>query len=300
MPWIPFVITGALTVEKLDIVIESLPKSLDGLKLIQMSDFHADAWGLSARLLAQAIAASNREYPDLVLLTGDFITSKPEPIDRLAPQLKKLESRYGTYAILGNHDIYPRENRSRVIKTLTEAGITVLWNEICYPCGPGLALVGFADVRSRQFFPDQVMPQIPDDIPRIVLAHNPDCAAQLKAWRVDLQLSGHTHGGQIYIPGLGSLPAIVARSYGAIPGAIQRRIPGIQRLSRISQNWEWERGYHEIERDGLPANDRAVPNRLYVNRGLGTYPPGRLFCTPEVTRICLYSRPEAWANAENY
>ena len=93
-------ITGALTVEKLDIVIESLPKSLDGLKLIQMSDFHADAWGLSARLLAQAIAASNREYPDLVLLTGDFITSKPEPIDRLAPQLKKLESRYGTYAIL--------------------------------------------------------------------------------------------------------------------------------------------------------------------------------------------------------
>ena len=291
----PFVFSGPLTVERLDIAIESLPRSLNGLKLIQMSDFHADAWGLSDQLLSQAIAASNREYPDLVLLTGDFITSKPDPIDRLAPQFKKLESRYGTYAILGNHDLYPQANRSRVIKTLTEAGITVLWNEICYPCGPGLALVGFADVRSRQFFPDQVMPEIPDDIPRIVLAHNPDCAAQLKAWRVDLQLSGHTHGGQIYIPGLGSLPAIAARSYDAIPGLIQRRIPGIQRMSRITQNWEWERGYHEIPRDSQRSatNQRSVPsppNRLYVNRGLGTYPPGRLFCTPEVTRICLYSK----------
>jgi uncharacterized protein len=297
MSWLSSVITGPLTVEKLDIVIESLPRSLNGLRLIQMSDFHADAWGLSDQLLSQAIGVSNREYPDLVLLTGDFITSRPEPIDRLAPQLKKLESRYGTYAILGNHDIYPRENRSRVINTLTEAGIRVLWNEICYPCGPGLALVGFADVRSRQFFPHQIMPQIPEDIPRIVLAHNPDCAAPLKAWRVDLQLSGHTHGGQIYIPGLGSLPAIAARSYSTIPGPIQRRIPGLQRLSGINQNWEWERGYHEIERDGLPTRNRPAPNRLYINRGLGTYPPGRLFCTPEVTRICLYSKSNSTPQA---
>ena len=85
MSSIPFVITGPLTVEKLDIAIESLPRSLNGLKLIHMSDFHADGWGLSDRLLTQAIAASNREYPDLVLLTGDFITSKPDPIDRLIP-----------------------------------------------------------------------------------------------------------------------------------------------------------------------------------------------------------------------
>jgi uncharacterized protein len=281
--------TGPLTIEALDLAIDGLPKSMDGLKLIQMSDFHADRWGLSDQLLQQSIAASNREYPDLVLLTGDFITSKPEPIDRLAAQLKNLESRHGTYAILGNHDLYPLSNRSRVIETLTAAGITVLWNEICYPCGPGLALVGFADVRSREFLPSDVMPQIPPEIPRIVLAHNPDCAEALKAWRVDLQLSGHTHGGQICIPGLGSIPAIATRSYNAIPHRLRRYVPGLSRLTRISQNWDWERGYHEIP--PTPDQPRETrPNRLYTNRGLGTYPPGRFFCTPEITRITLYRK----------
>ncbi len=282
--------TGPLTVEALDLAIENLPSSMDGLKLVQMSDFHADRWGLSDQLLAQAVAASNREYPDLVLLTGDFITSKPEPIDRLTHQLKNLQSRYGTYAILGNHDLYPLSNRSRVIETLTNVGITVLWNDICYPCGPGLALVGFADVRSREFLPEAVMPQIPQEIPRIVLAHSPDCAEALRAWRVDLQLSGHTHGGQIYIPGLGSVPAVATRSYRAIPPQFRRYIPGLRSLTRISQNWDWERGYHEIPRF---TDEPCKPNRLYTNRGLGTYPPGRLFCTPEITRIKLYRKSKS-------
>ncbi len=286
--------TGPLTIETLDLAIVGLPPSMDGLKLIQMSDFHADRWGLSDQLLKQSIAASNREYPDLVVLTGDFITSKPEPIDRLAAQLKRLESRHGTYAILGNHDLYPLSNRSRVIETLTQAGITVLWNEICYPCGPGLALVGFADVRSRDFLPNEVMPQIPQEIPRIVLAHNPDCARALQDWRVDLQLSGHTHGGQICIPGLGSVPAIATRSYNAIPQQLRPYIPGLRRLTRISQNWDWERGYHEIP--ATRQDDRQLDplpfNRLYTNRGLGTYPPGRFFCTPEITRITLYRKSD--------
>ncbi len=284
--------TGPLTIETLDLAIVGLPSSMDGLKLIQMSDFHADRWGLSDQLLKQSIAASNREYPDLVVLTGDFITSKPEPIDRLAAQLKHLESRYGTYAILGNHDLYPLSNRSRVIDTLTRAGITVLWNEICYPCGPGLAFVGFADLKSREFLPSEIMPQIPQEIPRIVLAHNPDCAKALRDWRVDLQLSGHTHGGQICIPGLGSVPAIATRSYNAIPHQFRQYLPGLRRLTRISQNWDWERGYHEIPATRQDDRQPDPPNRLYTNRGLGTYPPGRFFCTPEITRITLYRKSD--------
>lgn len=288
--------TGFLTIETLDVSVENLPYGLDGLKIIQMSDFHADKVGLFDGLLDQAIAASNREFPDLVVLTGDFITSKTAPLDRLMNDLKRLESRYGTYAILGNHDVYPFDLRSAVLESLSQAGIQVLWNEVIYPCGPGLAIVGFADVRSREFCPSQVMPQIPPEIPRIVLAHNPDCATALKDWRVDLQLSGHTHGGQICFPGLGSLPSIAARSYRALPSRLQRRLPGFQRISRISQNWDWEQGYHAVARNPLETTDRVTPtspNRLYTNRGLGTYPPGRLFCTPEVTRISLYRKSTA-------
>ncbi len=276
--------TGQLSIDTLDLPIQNLPQRLSGLKLIQMSDFHAEGWSLSQRLLQQAITASNREYPDLVLLTGDFITDNPAPIDALANQLRSLQSRYGTYAILGNHDLLTPNSRSHITHSLTQVGITVLWNEICYPCGDGLALVGFADLRSRMFFPDQLMPEIPDDTPRLVLAHNPDCAELLKPWRVDLQLSGHTHGGQIFVPGLGSLPAIATHAYHGIPTWLKKTIPVLSKMKRIRQNWDWERGLHPIDR---PNADR--PNLLYTNRGLGTYAPGRLFCPPEVTIFRLHS-----------
>ena len=279
--------TGKLSVDKLDLAIEGLPQRLTGLKLIQMSDFHAEGWSLPDKLLQSAIDASNREYPDLVLLTGDFVTYKSEPIEALAKQLSALESRYGTYAILGNHDLIFPDSRSNITDALTDAGITVLWNEVCYPCGDGLALVGFADLRSRKFYPDRLMPSIPETIPRIVLAHNPDCAEQLKPWRVDLQLSGHTHGGQILIPGMGSLPALATRAYHAIPDGIKDAIPALSMMKRIRQNWDWERGLHSIDRPTGPAGTR--PNLLYTNRGLGTYPPGRLFCPPEVTLFRLHS-----------
>jgi uncharacterized protein len=276
--------TGKLSIETLDLPIQNLPSRLTGLKITQMSDFHDEGWGLSKKLLSQAIAASNREYPDLVLLTGDYITSRTGAIDPLADQLRSLQSRYGTYAILGNHDVLTRESRVRVTDSLTRAGITVLWEEICYPCGPGLALVGCAELKARnQFQPDRLFPQIPDEIPRIVLAHNPDCAEFLKPWRVDLQLSGHTHGGQILVPGLGSLPAIATHTYHGIPDWVKAKIPALSKMKRIRQNWDWERGLHKIDRGN---GDR--PNLLYTNRGLGTYPPGRLFCPPEVTLFRLY------------
>jgi len=270
-------LTGQLKVENLTIQIPNLPTSLHGTKLVQISDFHYDGKRLREDLLEGAIAKSNQAQPDLVLLTGDYVTSDPTPIHHLAKRLKHLESRFGIYAVLGNHDLYFSHSKPKISNALTNIGIRVLWNKIAYPFGPGLALVGLADYCSRKFNPASVMKQIDPSIPRIVLSHNPDSAEELQPWRVDLQLSGHTHGGQVIIPKLGPLPAILPKFYPFIPQPLLNRLPYTRKkCHEVFRHWEWSQGLHQIGN-----------NLLYVNRGLGTYFPGRLFCPPEITVIEL-------------
>jgi predicted MPP superfamily phosphohydrolase len=200
-------LTGALSTEKLTVKITNLPLSLAGLKLVQMSDFHYDNGLLSEKMLSEAIAVSNAAKPDLVILTGDYVNTIAKPIHQLALRLKNLESRYGVYAILGNHDIYYPTSKSEITNALTNVGINVLWNQIAYPVGEKLPLVGLADFYAKEFNPEAIMNKLDSTTPRIVLSHHPDTAEILKKWRVDLQLSGHSHGGQIVIPGLG--PAMI-------------------------------------------------------------------------------------------
>ncbi|MBD2629724.1 metallophosphoesterase [Trichormus variabilis] len=269
-------LSGPLSTEKLTVKIAGLPASLQGIKLVQMSDFHYDGVRLSDKMLERAIALSNQEQPDLVLLTGDYITTTPEPIHQLAKNLKHLESRCGVYAVLGNHDICYVNSKSEVTKALTNIGIHVLWNEIAYPLGKELPLIGLADRYSQEFNPTLVMNQLDPATPRIVLSHNPDTAETLQKWRVDLQLSGHTHGGQIVIPGLGPAVYYYKKILRKIPIKIRRKVSFLRKNYSILHHWEWSQGLHQIGK-----------NQLYVNRGLGTYLPGRLFCPPEVTIITL-------------
>lgn len=275
MNWI---VSGRLRVERVKIAIANLPPSLKGTKLVQLSDLHYDGVRLSEKLLAEAIALSNQAEPDLVLLTGDYITDNPNPIHPLVQRLKYLQSRVGIYAVLGNHDI-SRRNQSKkqiIINALTSIGVQVLWNEIAYPLGPELPLVGLADLWSQEFNPAPVMNQLDPNQPCIVLSHNPDTAEPLQQWRVDLQLSGHTHGGQVMIPGLGVGPLLMKRLQPYIPKSMLRRIPLITSSIKVVKHWEWAQGLHQVGQ-----------NQLYVNRGLGSYAPGRLFCPPEVTVITL-------------
>jgi uncharacterized protein len=263
---------GSLSTERLTIEITGLPAALEGTKIVQLSDLHYDGLRLSEDLLAEAIATTNQAKPDLVVLTGDYITDSTAPIAELARSLQNIQSP------LGNHDHYRPGFQSTVTQALTQVGIHVLWNQIAYPWGTEFPIVGLADFWSREFDPAPVFAKIPDSTPRLVLSHNPDTAALLKAWRVDLQLSGHTHGGQIVVPGLGAVAGWLDRGKVYLPARVRRRLP-FMGSQRIVRHWEWSEGFHAIGN-----------NQLYVNRGLGTYAPGRLFCPPEVTVMTLVAK----------
>ncbi|WP_019500387.1 metallophosphoesterase [Pseudanabaena sp. PCC 6802] len=270
-------LSGSLSIERIAIPIPDLVPALRGIKIVQMSDFHFDGLRLSEGLLKKAIAKSNEVNPDLVVLTGDYVTDNPQPIYRLAQQLKSLRSRAGVYAVLGNHDLFQRGARDIITDALTQSGIRVLWNDVVYPLGEEIAIVGLPDYWAKQFEPKLVMDRIPIHIPRIVLSHNPDSAEDLQPWRVDLQLSGHTHGGQIVIPGIGPIVGKMQTIHRSLPKQVTRAFPFLRPgCHKVVDRWEWSEGLHKVGN-----------NLLYINRGLGTYMPGRLFCPPEVTVITL-------------
>ncbi|MDX2231839.1 MAG: metallophosphoesterase [Leptolyngbyaceae cyanobacterium bins.349] len=269
-------LTGSLTIEHLHIPIAGLPDRLKGLRLVQLSDFHYDGIRLSKKMLEAAIAACNAVEPDLIMLTGDFVTDDPAPIHNLAQQLTQLQSSSGIFAVLGNHDIRYRHSQIEVTKALHQHDIQVLWNQVVYPLGADLAIVGLADYWSKCFHPADVLSQVAATTPRIVLSHNPDTAEVLQQWRIDLQLSGHTHGGQVWLPGMGNMAHQASAFYRGLPKTVKRWVPLLKECANTMKHWEWAQGLHQVGQ-----------NQLYVNRGLGTYLPGRLFCPPEVTVITL-------------
>ncbi len=271
-----YILSEPLQVDQLEVLIPDLPAELRGTKIVQLSDLHYDGLRLAEDLLEEAISAANAAQPSLVALTGDYVTDDPSPIHNLVQYLKKLSS--PVYAVLGNHDhLYVKGSQIEITQALQGIGINVLWNQIAYPFGPNLPLVGLADFWSREFKQAaQVMEQLNPKQPRIVLSHNPDSAEFLQKWRVDLQLSGHTHGGQITLPDATPLPLFVSNLRQYVPRPLQFMIPFIRECSNVVDHWEWARGLH-----------RVGENQLYVNRGLGTYFPGRLACPPEVTVFTL-------------
>ena len=244
----------------IEVPLSRLAESWDGFRIAQLSDLHYDDH-FSVVPLRKAIDLVNQLNPDLVVVTGDFITAPfrdarrsvaLRTIEPCAQLLSQIRARSGMVAALGNHDL--QTGAAQVTAVLNSHNISVLRNR-SLPLereGQRLWLAGVDDVLEGKPDLDLALKGIPKAEPVVLLAHEPDWADHVARNPVDLQLSGHSHGGQIRFPLLGApwLP-LLARKY---PW-------GLRRIAHLT---------------------------LYTNSGIGTiWVPVRLNCPPEVTLITL-------------
>jgi predicted MPP superfamily phosphohydrolase len=259
-----------LEVSRRDVALPRLPSALDGLRIAHLTDFHRSEI-VAQEYLARCVAAAMAERPDLILLTGDFVTKRSRCISDITPLLAPLAAPQGVFAIMGNHDAYagPRA----VAAAVEAAGTRVLRNrhEQLMVNGVPLWLAGIDSPDHEQYrlsamrradwaqvyrrFLDTALKGIPADAFRILLAHNPDLIRDAARCGVDLMLSGHTHGGQVRFPLLGA--TVVPSRYG------HRYAAGLFRVEGTT---------------------------LFVSRGLGTVRfPLRFLCRPELAILTLRS-----------
>ena len=241
-----------LTVEEVQLPIKNLKPALAGFSIVVLADFHLYPL-TQIELVQRAVTLANSLKPDLTVLLGDYVWREVEAIFELAPVLAGLDARYGVFAGIGNHDIWTDVN---VIKTgLKEAGLPILINA-GLPISVGrdtLYLAGLDDGWSGRPDLNAALTNRPAGTPVVLLYHEPDLADQTSLdGRISLQLSGHSHGGQIRLP-----------RYGA--------------LLKPYLGWKYDLGLYQLNEMWL-----------YTNRGIGvTNEPIRYNCPPEITQITL-------------
>ncbi len=227
------------------------------MRIVQISDFHYAEF-TEAFFLREMVHRVNRLRPDMVLLTGDFVSYQPLPPPfacRHAPACAAILSALACpsrYAILGNHDYVV--GPEYVAGSLREHGIPVLMNSatVLEREGQRLWLAGLGSACSDAADPARAIPKAAAGEALIVMAHEPDILPEIARYDADLMLSGHTHGGQVRIP---FLPPVHLPIYG------RKYIEGLFRLG---------------------------PTQLYVNRGIGAVGvPFRFRCPPEITVLTL-------------
>jgi uncharacterized protein len=236
---------------------KNIPKSFHGVKILQFSDIHL---GLSYNLplLQRLVDKINVLKPDIVLFTGDLIDIPNEYpyINQISPILKQIHTPLGKFAIFGNHDHggYGTEMYKQI---MFDAEFTLLVNEIAHirlVDNSYISICGLDDVLLGKPQYDQTLRQLSNEIFSIVMVHEPDVAQKIALYPVDLQLSGHSHGGQIQIPFYGPLIT-----------------PPLSTIYR--------EGLYEVGETKM---------KLYVNRGLGTTRlPFRFLAKPEITIFTL-------------
>ena len=246
-------------VERFEVEVPGLPPAFGGYKIVQVSDIHYGQW-ISTGRLRQAIYLVNQQKPDLVAITGDFVSYPPvENVDDVVPPLREIRARDGTVAVLGNHDHWVSAKKVRSL--LNQSGIRELNNDVCTVLRNGRALhiAGVDCITVEKNCLSAVLQKLPKEGPAVLLAHEPDFAdTSAGTERFCLQLSGHSHGGQIVLPKIGVLV----------------RAPDAKRY---------------------PLGKYQVGEMIqYTNRGIGTNLFWmRINCPPEITVITLQPKKTA-------
>jgi hypothetical protein len=235
-----------------DIWLRRLPPAFEGLRIVHLTDIHHSLLTPLADI-QRAVHLANLLRPDLVALTGDYITFSPSYIWPVAQALGKLRARLGVYAVLGNHDFHvdpeaiARALRAQRIRVLRNAhfGVRVRSGK--------LWLVGVDDLWWGGDDLPAALRGVPALDAKILLCHNPMGVHQAADQGIDLVLSGHTHGGQIRLPVVGS-------------------VYGRSKLGeRFVEGW-----------------NRLNGTQIYVSRGIGkVLLPVRLGCPPEIACLRL-------------
>ncbi len=245
-----------LMVERVEIQVPGLPAAMDGFRIAQISDLHLEPF-TTEKDIQQTVLTCNALKPDMVAMTGDFVTHSARPAPLLAELLSHLEAPHGVYASLGNHDF--QSGAPEVIRALTERGIPVLRNEtkVIRTDGGSLYLGGIDSVYTNKPDVRKTLQDWKETQPLVLMMHEPDAADTIAAAGVKaLQISGHTHGGQLVFRG-------------KEPAAFRRARFGKKYLA----------GRYTV--GGL---------EMYVNRGIGCVGvPWRVGAPPEVTEITLRS-----------
>ena len=225
-----------------------LRESQHGIKVLHLSDLHADDW-TPAVVIERAVELAHQAAPDLIVFTGDFITANPDRLVSLAKDLRGLRAPLGIYACLGNHDVW--HGRARVSSALTQLGIRPLINESLRLQAPGgpLWITGLDSAWAGQVDLQSALRHWNPTEPNLILLHEPDAADMLDGHHIAaVQLSGHTHGGQVRAPWFGAIQT---------PHMGDKYILGHYRVGDM---------------------------HLHVNPGLGTMGvPFRFLCRPEVS-----------------
>ncbi len=239
-----------LTVERHAVALPRLPRELDGLRVVHLSDIHHSPF-TGREQVERAVEVANSLQPDIIALTGDYISHEREYIQPCAEMLGRLRARRGVYAVMGNHDNWV--DAPLITDLFRAEGIHVLLNEGLRfeDRGASFWLAGVDDTMvGLEDLPLALAGSREDEL-KLLLAHNPIILRRAARAGVDLVLSGHTHGGQV-----------TWRSERSASGRVRRRI--------------------------LRGLGRRGNTQIYVTRGLGTVVlPVRYGCLPEVSLLQL-------------